>query len=87
MAELEQSLGIVTAPEFVHQVRWTQAIPQYTVGHRNRVERIMSRVRDCSGLYLTGNAYEGVGPDACVGHSRSVAESVADLVGRAEVAV
>ena len=39
-AELRLAMGVTAAPVFVHIVRWPAAIPQYHVGHLDRVRRI-----------------------------------------------
>jgi oxygen-dependent protoporphyrinogen oxidase len=78
--ELRATLGIEAPPVFVHQVRWDRAIPQYTVGHLERVARIVAATGMRRGLFLTGNAYEGVGIDACVGHAQRVGTAAAELV-------
>jgi oxygen-dependent protoporphyrinogen oxidase len=40
-------------------------MPQYHIGHLNRVERIETLVAKLAGLEMAGNAYRGVGiPDS-----------------------
>lgn len=75
--DLHTTLGIEAEPEFVHQIRWDRAIPQYTVGHGHRVETVMREVARKPGLHLVGNAYYGVGLEACVAHAHRVAKAVA----------
>jgi oxygen-dependent protoporphyrinogen oxidase len=41
-------------------------MPQYVVGHEARRKRIAVLVEDEPGLYLVGNAYEGVGIPDCI---------------------
>ena len=58
-------LGIGSAPDWVHIHRWPQAMPQYTVGHAERLARIEDRRARYPGLALAGAAYRGIGvPDA-----------------------
>jgi oxygen-dependent protoporphyrinogen oxidase len=63
--DLRQLLGIRTAPEFERVIRYVRAMPQYQLGHLERVSRIETRERAIPGFALAGNAYRGVGiPDA-----------------------
>lgn len=63
--------------------RWGGALPQYALGHRDRVRRIRDAVKAVPRLAVCGAAYEGVGVPACIATARSAAESVlADLARR-----
>ncbi len=75
--DLQHSLGILAAPTMTHVVTWVRGIPQYTLGHRQRVEGVMARVTAAGGVSLTGNAYHGVGLNDCVRDARAVASRVA----------
>ena len=52
--------------------RHLEAMPQYHVGHLDRVAHITSRMAHCPGLALAGNAYHGVGIPDCI-HSAEIA--------------
>lgn len=63
--ELEATLGVTGDPEFSMVVRYPQAMPQYTLGHLDRVAEIERLAGQHLGFALAGNAYHGVGvPDA-----------------------
>ncbi len=63
--ELSDIFGIQGDPEIALVVRYPRAMPQYHVGHLDRVARIESRTATYPGLALAGNALRGVGiPDA-----------------------
>lgn len=64
-AELRLAMGIQAAPQFHHIVRWDRAIPQYHVGHLERVAGIEKRLKRQPGLFLGGNAYHGVALNDC----------------------
>ncbi len=65
MEELSDIFGVQGDPEFLLIVRYPRAMPQYYVGHLDRVARIEARTASHPGLALAGNAYRGVGvPDA-----------------------
>ncbi|WP_305042516.1 protoporphyrinogen oxidase [Geoalkalibacter sp.] len=76
LADLNASMGIDAEPDFVRIFRHPQAIPQYTVGHGKRLQALDERLRSCPGLFLTGNAFFGIGLNDCVHASRQVVERV-----------
>jgi oxygen-dependent protoporphyrinogen oxidase len=60
-SELSDIMGITAEPELARVFRFKRAMPQYTVGHEERVAWIDERVEATPGLYLTGSAYHGIG--------------------------
>jgi oxygen-dependent protoporphyrinogen oxidase len=81
-AELADASGI-TARSVAHRVtRWGGALPQYTVGHLDRVARIRASVAEQPGLAVAGAAYDGVGIPACVATARSAAAQVLAYLSR-----
>ena len=75
-AELEQLLGTRGTPVLCELVRWPQAMPQYHLGHVERVARIAEYVAEIPRLALAGNAYHGVGVPFCVHSGELAAEQV-----------
>ncbi len=53
-------------PHVLAGFRWNEGIPQYTLGHRGRVERIRTAVDRIPGLRLAGNYLAGVGVSDCL---------------------
>jgi oxygen-dependent protoporphyrinogen oxidase len=82
-AELSLALGIRAAPCFHHIVRWERAIPQYLLGHLDRVAWIEQRLTRHAGLFLTGNAYHGVAFNDCTEQAGMVAARAADYLAPA----
>ena len=78
--DLRRTMGITAEPQMVRHIRWPRAIPQYTVGHQQRVERIMNALEKRPGLLLTGNSYHGIGLNDCTREARRVAEQVGALL-------
>jgi oxygen-dependent protoporphyrinogen oxidase len=67
--------------------RWGGALPQYALGHRDRVRRIRDAVNAVPRLAVCGAAYDGIGVPACIAAARGAAESVlADLARRPAIA-
>jgi oxygen-dependent protoporphyrinogen oxidase len=75
-SELAEILGVRGEPTFVRISRHDRAMPQYYVGHRDRVARIRTLLAGQPRLALAGNAYEGVGIPDCVASGESAAEQV-----------
>jgi len=72
--ELRDILGITTAPAFARVYRWRKALAQYTVGHGARVATVQQRLAAHHGLFLCGNAYQGIGVPDCIRSGRAAAE-------------
>ncbi|MEO6413413.1 MAG: protoporphyrinogen oxidase [Pedococcus sp.] len=77
VAEVSEALGH-QLPRIAdtHVQRWGGALPQYTVGHVDRVNRIRAAAAAAPGLELAGAAYQGVGIPACIASGRSAAQAV-----------
>ncbi|MEW6201945.1 MAG: protoporphyrinogen oxidase [bacterium] len=75
--ELRPIMGITGKPSFVKIFRWRNAIPQYVVGHKARIERIEECLRTKHpGLFITGNAYHGIAMNDCVENAITTADKV-----------
>ncbi len=64
--ELADMCGVTAEPEFVEVNRWTRAMPQYTLGHLERLNQIEAALSHYGGLILTGAGYRGVGIPDCI---------------------
>jgi oxygen-dependent protoporphyrinogen oxidase len=73
--ELRELLSIDAQPKFTMVHRWPQSMPQYTVGHIERMKKVTRLSRE-TGLHLAGNAYRGIGVSDCVRDGRAAAEAV-----------
>jgi len=76
MAELKKIMGIVVEPDFVRVFRHQRAIPQYVVGHADRLVAIDDSLKKHPGLILTGNAFFGIGLNDCVNAANQAADQV-----------
>ena len=75
-AELAAATGVQGGPVVTRVTRWGGALPQYTVGHLDRVAAIRAAVAAQPGLAVCGAAYDGVGIPACVATARAAAGQV-----------
>lgn len=74
--DLAEVLGITGEPLFVEIARWTNSMPQYEVGHLERVEAIETEVRKLPGLTLAGNSYNGAGIPDCIKSAEQAVEKL-----------
>jgi oxygen-dependent protoporphyrinogen oxidase len=72
--ELADLLGIAGQPLWTMIARWSQTMPQYHLGHLERVARIEALVDEIPGLGLAGNAYHGVGIPHAIRSGEQAAE-------------
>ncbi|MFC4113538.1 protoporphyrinogen oxidase [Nonomuraea zeae] len=78
MAEMADVMGAHGLPVDTRVTRWGGALPQYNVGHLDRVARVRSAVALQPGLAVCGAAYDGIGIPACVGTARTAAARILD---------
>ncbi|MEP6852184.1 MAG: protoporphyrinogen oxidase [bacterium] len=84
-AELEVLLGGPLRPVDAVVTRWGGGLPQYDVGHVDRVLRIRADVAAVPGLAVAGATYDGVGIPACIASAWAAAAQVgAALAGRGQ---
>ena len=79
LSELRDILSIKGNPEFIKIFRWQRAIPQYQVGHEEKLRKIDERLKSFPGFYLTGNAYRGVSVNDCIQNSIELADKFLSL--------
>jgi oxygen-dependent protoporphyrinogen oxidase len=70
--ELRLTAGITARPVLARVFRWEKAMPQYHLGHPQRLNRIEVALAALPGLALAGNGYEGIGIPDCI-HSGELA--------------
>ncbi|SNT40525.1 oxygen-dependent protoporphyrinogen oxidase [Granulicella rosea] len=75
--ELEKIVGRLPAPAFSVVRRWPKSLPQYAVGHLERMAGLATRVAAQPGLWLLGNGYRGVGLPDLIRDARAAADAVA----------
>lgn len=78
--EMEATLGITEPPLFTRLLRQPRSMPQYELGHIDRLRRITRRLTTLPGLFLAGAAYRGIGIPNCIADGERAAEQVAAYV-------
>lgn len=74
--ELRSVLGVGGIPDFVRVVRHPKSMPQYHLGHLDRVRRIFDLMQTVRGIELAGNAYYGVGLPDSIDSAERAAERI-----------
>ncbi|WP_345683968.1 protoporphyrinogen oxidase [Novipirellula caenicola] len=75
--ELAELIGLRGTPVLTRVVRWNDAMPQYTLGHVERVQRIRESIASAPGIHLISNALDGVGIAPVI----AAAEKLANQIG------
>lgn len=75
-ADLTAATGVAGPPAEVRVSRWGGALPQYNVGHLDRVSLIRAQVATQPGLAVCGAAYDGLGIPACIASARAAAGQI-----------
>ncbi|WP_455210409.1 protoporphyrinogen oxidase, partial [Kaarinaea lacus] len=76
LAELQSIVGLKGDPEMAKVYQWRQAIPQYLVGHGAKLKTLSDCLTAHPGLYLTGNAYRGIGMNDCIANAYQLADEI-----------
>jgi oxygen-dependent protoporphyrinogen oxidase len=76
MEELKGIMGINVQPDFAKVYIHKKGIPQYFPGHEKKLETINGIVDRFKRMYITGNAYRGIGVNDCIENSDKLAERI-----------
>jgi len=80
--EIAPLLSIQSHPMFSNVTIWPRALPQYNLGHGDRLASVGKRLARFPGLFLAGNYLRGPAIGACVEQALAVAEEVARFARR-----
>ena len=80
--ELGEAIGLSARPIDSHVQRWGGGLPQYFVGHLDRVAAIRSDIAQRAGLAVCGAAYDGLGIPACIASADKAVTKVIDDLAR-----
>ena len=78
LTQLRSILGPIPEPSFHTVRRWPRSLPQYEVGHLDRIAELEHLVEQVPGLHLLGNSYRGVGIPDLIRDARAVARAIAN---------
>jgi protoporphyrinogen/coproporphyrinogen III oxidase len=78
--ELRVILNLDAEPLFYRIYRWPQSMPQYEVGHSQRVDAILRQLENHPGFFVAGNAYSGIGISDCIRTGKAAAQSALKML-------
>lgn len=81
--ELARVLGITAEPGLWRVYRWPSGMPQYTLGHLDRLQGIERRLARLPGLRVAGSSYRGAGLPDCIASGWAAADAVLGVRERA----
>ena len=76
---VKETMGLEAVPDVSYVKRYERGIPNYRVGHLESMDKLFEKLKEHKGLYLSSNAYYGVGLNDCVGNSKKIAEQILAL--------
>lgn len=79
--EVQAATPLGSSPEHSRVIRWPRSMPQYEVGHLERLTRLERGLAELPGIFLAGSAYRGVGIADCV---RQANEAAGDVIRHLE---
>ncbi|MGC9328886.1 MAG: protoporphyrinogen oxidase, partial [Candidatus Hinthialibacter sp.] len=74
--DLQKTVGASGEPDVAHVFRWERAIPQYPIGHVERIEEMRRELEPLPGLFCIGNYLDGVSTNDCIRKGKMIAETV-----------
>jgi protoporphyrinogen/coproporphyrinogen III oxidase len=84
LGEVKDMMGITAKPIFYRVTRWRKSMPQYLVGHLDRLKQVRSLLeKERPGIYLAGAGYQGVGVPDCIQQGKDAAETAIAFIGKA----
>ncbi len=79
--ELKTTLGYTATPRQQWIFRWPRSMPQYTLGHVERLQQIEAKLSEHPNFLLAGAAYRGVGIPDCIQGGEEAARGVINYFG------
>jgi oxygen-dependent protoporphyrinogen oxidase len=77
LADLRKSMAIEADPEFTVVSRWNEAMPQYLVGHQERIEKTRKEMEKIFPMVqMIGSSFEGYGIEGCVAQGAAAARRI-----------
>jgi oxygen-dependent protoporphyrinogen oxidase len=81
LADLRSALGQLPEPAAWHVQRWGGGLPQYDVGHLERLDTIDAEIATLTGLEVCGATYRGVGIPAVIASAHAAVQRLLTDLG------
>ncbi|WP_416828677.1 protoporphyrinogen oxidase [Ectobacillus polymachus] len=83
MEDLKKTMDIDANPEFAIVSRWKQGMPQYTVGHKQRLAQLTAFMeKELPGIYVAGSSYRGAGVPDCIDQGEAAVKQVLQYISK-----
>jgi len=83
LEDLNKTMNIDMDPELVVVTRWKDSMPQYTVGHKDRISKVKEQVsKELPGVFLAGSSFEGLGLPDCIDQGEEAVKKVLDYINQ-----
>jgi len=73
---VKETMGLDVTPDVSYVKRYSRGIPNYRVGHLDNMNALFDKLKEYKGLYLSSNAYFGVGLNDCIRNSKKMADQI-----------
>jgi protoporphyrinogen/coproporphyrinogen III oxidase len=81
LKDLNKTMNITEKPIFHVVTRWKKTMPQYNVGHKERMERVKESLnKELPGVFFAGSSFEGVGIPDCIDQGKGAVKKVLDFL-------
>jgi protoporphyrinogen/coproporphyrinogen III oxidase len=81
LTDLNKTMNITSKPLFYVVTRWKKTMPQYTVGHKERIQTVKESLsKELPGLFLAGSSFEGVGIPDCIDQGHAAVKKVLEFL-------
>ncbi len=81
LADLKRTMDLTAKPNFTIVTRWKQAMPQYTVGHKERIDKIKADFQhNMPGVFIAGSSFEGLGIPDCIDQGKAAVNDVLQYI-------
>lgn len=79
--DLRDTMNILAKPEFTIISRWKNAMPQYNVGHKARLQEVKANVRaNLPGVFIAGSSFDGLAIPDCIDQGKAAVKDVLDYI-------
>jgi protoporphyrinogen/coproporphyrinogen III oxidase len=81
--DLNKTMNLTDKPLFHVITRWKKAMPQYSIGHKERMKKVKEALdNELPGVYLAGGSFEGVGIPDCIDQGIGAMKKVIDFLNK-----
>ncbi|MDQ0214766.1 oxygen-dependent protoporphyrinogen oxidase [Oikeobacillus pervagus] len=81
LEDLNKTMNLNKKPDFTIVSRWKKSMPQYTVGHQDRMNSIQKNIqKELPGVFLAGSSFRGLGVPDCIDQGEAAVQEVLQYI-------